>query len=212
MSGPWADGAALKAAILRKADREDLSDRIDEFVRLAEKQIDDDLELRFVETIYTGTFDGTTDLLELPAGAREPIYFWITAPTRVRVDVVSPARFQELQAAQAGEPYPLGVMAEGLGLRFTSAPGDDVTWELKALAELPSLTDSGSNWLLENGPMTLFYAGLMQLATEVEDATAYLAWERLYTASRDRLRRREWRSRAGVGGGSLAPRPRGPTP
>ena len=209
MAGPYANGSDIKAAILDRAARPDLTDVVDEFLRMAEIDAQRELNLRFCDAVVTGSFDGSTDVLTLPDGSIDVRALWLLEP-RQTIDVVGPAQWLAVAAQEQGSNNPTAGMWEGLTIRLTATPASGRGYELHHLTELPSLTDASTNWLLDNGPDVLLYGGLVHLAAHLHDDAAIQRWAGLQAGPLARLKRLEWRAKAGHG--PLYARPRGPTP
>jgi len=212
MAGPYADGSALKADIIEVSGREDRAPKVDTFLRLCEIMVQRELGMRFTKTVVTGTFDGTTDLLELPADCIRPDALWITSPARYEVELVSEQQFATLQAQQEGSLLPIGGVSEGLSIRLSTTPAAGTAYELRYTAGLPAIQDgtlSADHWLLENGPDVLLYGSLMHLAADVPDDVALTRYTGIFQPLLQSLKKLEWRAR--LHGRGFA-RSRRPTP
>jgi hypothetical protein len=188
--------------------RNDLNERIPDFIHLTEVDISRGLNLREQETSVEGTFTAGQDYIEMPEDLQLPRNLRIdTNPIR-NVEILSMPSFNNARqrASNSGNPYPWAATMVGDRLMLAGTPGADDAYTLFYLGRLLPLSSSNStNRILKDAPDALLYGSLMHSAPYIGDDQRIQLWGTLYSQGKEAYRRFEWRSR--TSGGPLRIRP-----
>jgi hypothetical protein len=188
--------------------RNDMNERIPDFVRLVEADLSRGLNLREQETQKSGVFIEEQDYLDMPADLQIPRHLRIdTDPIRM-VSIVSMDKFTGVRenAGNLGFPFPLAATMVGDRLYLAPGPKGADAYTLFYLGRLLSLSSSNTtNRILKDAPDALLYGALMHSAPYIGDDERLPLWGTLYGQAKEDYRRFEWRSR--TSGGPLRVRP-----
>ena len=188
--------------------RNDLNDRIPDFIRLVEIDLSRGMNLRAQEAIKNGALVAGQDYLDMPEDLQTLRMFRIdTDPIRI-ISIVSMETFTSIKESQgdSGEPQPLGGTLVGDRLYLAPAPTGGDPYTLFYLARLLPLSSSNStNRILKDAPDALLYGALMHSAPYIGDDERTALWGTLYGQAKEDYKRLEWRAR--TGGGPLRIRP-----
>jgi len=167
----------LKASIAGWLHRTDLEDVIPDFVMLAEKRINGDLEARLAEGITTlATTPGDPGVL-LPADFAEMRS--LSMPGYGRLTYVTPAAFDQLDPAAASAPAKYTVT--GNLIRLAPTPTTVHALQMVYRGGVPALADSsGTNWLIEQNADLYLAATMCEALMYTRDAAELQKWEAKY--------------------------------
>ena len=189
------DFGELKSAIANWLERSDLTDRIPEFVSLAEDRIAQDtrLRIRAMETATDLTISSQTTAL--PTGFIEARRLYIDGTPRRRVEFLTPENFWIRHLAnQAGTPKFFTI--EGDDLVVGPAPDSSKTGKLLYFKRFDALSaDTDTNWLLSNARGVLLYGALVESAPFLGDDPRILTWASLYDDIAEKVDRANRRDR-----------------
>jgi hypothetical protein len=186
--------------------RNDLAQRIPDFIRLTEADLSRSLNLRAQETSKDGTLVADQDWIPMPDDLQVLRQLKINSNPLNLVNIVSIDAFQSIaQEYVSGTRTMAGCMI-GDRMYLSPAPGTAETYTLYYLARLMPLSPSNStNRILKDAPDALLYGSLMHSAPYIGDDQRAQMWSTLYGQFKEDYRRLEWRSR--TGGGPLRIRP-----
>lgn len=187
--------AELKTAIANWLNRDDLTDRIPEFITMAEANLNRDLRhYKMVERV-----DATLDsrYVQLPNNWVETLRFSITSTPTYRLELASlddMLEFRENTSDTSGIPRYYAHVGESIEVYPT--PDAERTMQLTYYEEIPALSDSNTyNWLLQDAPDVYLYGSLVHSAPFLLDDARLGTWGNLYAtalaslqASSDRTR------------------------
>jgi hypothetical protein len=180
--------AGLKDSIAGWLNRTNLTERIPDFVAMAEADINSVLrDRRMIVTVTAPSECGSialpTDWLEAQdvrmVGAETPLrYLPLSEANAARTQAFSPPRFYTLRG-------------NGLGLLPVPPADEDGAFpevQLTYYARLPALTgDAETNWLLDQEPEVYLYAALLKAAPFMVDDERVPMWKSLYDNAIARL-------------------------
>ena len=166
----------LKQAIGNWLGREDLTNRIPEFIALAEDRIARNLRVQAMETTATLTISSSS--ASVPSGYLETIRLYLTSDTRRKLDYMSPAVFQTRNAQfDSGDPQIFTI--EGTAFKF--APTGDGTAELLYYKRFDALSSNAdANWILTNARGLLLYGSLLEAYLFLEDDAGVAQYATLF--------------------------------
>lgn len=164
----------LKQAVGNWLGRDDLTNRIPEFISMAEDRIARNLRIQAMETSADLTISSQT--VDQPAGYLETIRLYLDDSDRKKLDYMSPGVFWTRQAAlESGKPKIYTI--EDQDFVFAPSPTSTYTGKLLYYKKFDALSsNSDTNWLLTNARGLLLYGTLLEAYEFLEDdagATRY---------------------------------------
>ena len=195
---------ALKEAVADWLAREDLEPQIEDFIWLAECDVQRQIRFRMLDTIKEGTSVDGQNYIDLPLDYAEGGFLnWISDRSLPSIEVVSydiMARHQKNPAltARTGGDTSVGTV-HGNRLHVGQAPGE-VTYELFYKAGVQHLGgENQSNHILREYPDLLLFGSLLFAAPFLGADERIQTWLGFYENSKEETRMAEWRSRSGHG-------------
>ena len=176
----------LAEAIASALMRDDLTDQIPLFIRLAETSISRSLRISDMETIATATLDENGEV-GLPADFVELIDARVGANTwgsLTPITLSQQMRDYGLLSGGVGSNY---VVTGNTISTFPASGEGDIT--IVYYAKLPALTPGNGNWLLTKAPDVYLYGSLKHWAPWLEDDNRIQVWEGLYQQALSEVRR-----------------------
>jgi hypothetical protein len=195
----------LQDAIANWLARDDLTDRIPEFIALAEAKFNRDLRSNLMETRATATVD---------TGSSEPEFIALPGDfqtmRRVRLSsVTGKPRLLPLTGQQADDFRYGSSNATGQPVYFTIfgdemelVPTPDAAYEIEMVyrADLDALADDNTeNWLLTAAPDAYLYGALMEAAAFTRDDERISTWAAAYKYAIETLNQRAQDQQYGAG-------------
>tara|TARA_Y100001973_G_scaffold75768_1_gene110738 strand:- start:44 stop:685 length:642 start_codon:yes stop_codon:yes gene_type:complete len=183
--------------------RDDLGDRIPDFVWLAECEIQRDLNLRMNDSVYESTSVSGQDYVSLPEDFAEAVLFeWkdsSKSPVSISsFDVVS--SFQKknrYRSSETSTPRSGAVFGDRLYLGPVPSASDFRLFYRSGVSHLSHLNKT--NDVLRKYPDALLYGSLLHSAPYLGEDERALGWVQLYDRAKDSAFKEEWRSRTGHG-------------
>ena len=152
----------LQTAVANWLDRDDLTDRIPEFISLAEARFNRDLRIRAMETKQTASTVANQRNYALPTGYLQMRNFQVNVtPVRV-LEYVTPEIYDRLYGSTAnGIPVYYTLLANEIQLG--PIPDSVMTVEMTFYKIFDALSGTTpTNWVLTNAPDVYLYAALME--------------------------------------------------
>ena len=155
--------AELKTATANWLDRSDLTDRIPEFISLAEARFNRILRIRDMETVSTAisTVAGTREY-DLPTGFVQMKEFHLTTDPITPLSYITPEMMSRLEAGSSkSKPQVFTVIADKVRL----GPNPDAVYTTSMLyyKKTTALSDSATtNDMLTNNPDVYLYGSLLE--------------------------------------------------
>lgn len=171
----------LKTAVSNWLARSDLTDRIPEFIALAEARMSRALETRTQEKRATSTLTVGDAYVLLPSDLRSVRSVKLqTSPVEV-LDYLSPEAIDS-NYPTTGNGMPRAYTVIGGEIKFAPAPDDDYTVEITYLTGVPALSDAApTNTLLTRYPDAYLYGALASAAVYLMDDPRVPQFEQLWT-------------------------------
>ena len=155
--------AQLKTAAANWLDRSDLTDRIPEFITLAEARFNRILRIRDMETVSTAitTTAGTREY-NLPTGYVQMKEFHLTTDPLTSLAYITPEMMSRLWAGSGtGKSQVYTIIADKV--RLGPSPGDAYTTSMLYYKTFTALSDSATtNDMLTNNPDVYLYGTLLE--------------------------------------------------
>lgn len=152
----------LKTAVANWLDRDDLTDRIPEFVALCEARFNRALRIRAMETKQTASTVAGQRNLALPARFIQMRNFQVNTTNLTPLQYVTPEIYDRLYGtANTGTPEVYTIIADEL--QFGPVPATAQTVEMLFYQSFEALSDSNTtNWVITNAPDVYLYGSLME--------------------------------------------------
>ena len=172
----------LQTSVANWLNRDDLTDKIPDFITLAEASFDREIRHWRMEKRANAAIDGR--FTALPADFLEVVRFHLTADERV-LDLVTPLSLQKkrFQAANAtGTPQCFSIISGSFEVYPT--PDASHTGQIYYYAKTTPLSSTvASNWVLEHFPDTYLYGTLIHSAPYLIDDARLATWSALYQSA-----------------------------
>ncbi len=201
--------AELHTAVANWLNRSDLTDRIAEFISLAEAQLNRLLRTR--EMLTRATASAASQYVSLPTDYLEMMNIELsgTSPPKRLVYITSDRSddYREKQNNKTGKPNYYTI--EGTSIQLLPTPDTTYTLQLNYFQDIPALSglaDSGNNWLLVSHPDIYLFGTLLQSAPYLMDPQSIGTWGTMYTQALQELQTSDEKSR--YSGGTLNMRPK----
>ena len=201
--------AELKTAISNWLNRSDLTDRIPEFITLAEAQFNRLLRTR--EMLARSTATSAAQYVSLPTDFLEMLNIELTSTTPPkRIVYITSDRsddYREKRNDVAGTPSHYTI--EGNAIQLQPTPDKSYTIQMNYYKDIPALSvqgDSGDNWLLTSHPDIYLYGTLVQASPYLMDQESGKIWDGLLARSLLELKISDEKST--YSGGTLNMRPK----
>jgi len=177
--------ATLKTAIADFLNRDDLESAIENFIALAESQINRDLKHWKMETRSSGQQSAGDEYMQLPADWMETIRFSVTDNGTSPINLMSRASMSDKRGANndtSGTPTHY-THADGQ-IQLYPTPSAETNLELLYYAKTDGLSDSNDdNWILLEAPDVYLYGALLHSAPYLGEDERIAIWAQMYSAS-----------------------------
>ena len=152
----------LKTAVANWLDRDDLADRIPEFIALAEARMNRVLRLRMMESKYTASTIASQRNYALPTSYIQMRNFQLNTSPITSLSYVSPEIYDRLWGgSQGGIPQFYTIIANELQLG--PIPGSVITMEMLFYKKISALSASNTTELmLTDNPDVYLYGALLE--------------------------------------------------
>jgi len=170
----------LKASISARLDRDFDDSDLDDFIYLAEREMERVLTVPYRETYATIGVSGATEAL--PTGFKRMRRLTLLTDPKRQLEQVSPAVLDSNWPCNTtGVPQAYAIVGDSI--HFAPAPDGDYTASIIYEAKITALTEtSPSNWLLERHPDAYFYGALVQAADFIEDPSKIGRYRAMFDA------------------------------
>ena len=154
--------AELKTAVANWLDRNDLTDRIPEFIALAEARMNRVLRLRMMESKYTASTVAAQRNYNLPTGYVQMRNFQINTSPITPLQYVSPEIYDRLWGGSTGgTPQFYTIIANEIQLG--PIPGSVLTMEMLFYKKITALSASNTTeQMLTDNPDIYLYGALLE--------------------------------------------------
>tara|TARA_Y100000361_G_C11116812_1_gene320863 strand:- start:435 stop:1052 length:618 start_codon:yes stop_codon:yes gene_type:complete len=179
---PLSNYTELQASIADTLNRDDLTNAIPDFIKLAEAQLGRDLRHWRMEDRANAVADA--QYLALPNNFIAPIRITIPASPSYTLELVSPFQISKLRMENSdntGRPEYYAVVDGAFELYPT--PDADYTVELVYYEAIPDIAVNTTNWLLTNYPDAYLYGTLIHSSPYLQEDQRVAVWNTLYLNS-----------------------------
>jgi hypothetical protein len=170
--------AELKLGIANWLGREELTNRIPEFVAMAEDRIAMDLRVQAMET--TSDLTISSQRVSFPTGFLEVRRLYLNSSDDKPLDYfVPPVFWTRTFANETGQPDAFTI--EGQEFVFAPSPSTTYTGKLLYYKRFTALSAAAdTNWILSNARGLLLYGALIEAYTYLEDDAGTLKMAAMY--------------------------------
>ena len=179
----------LKTAVADFLNRDDLTSATENFIALAEAQINRDIRHWKMETRSSGQQSAGDEYSQVPANWMETIRFHVTDNGTSPLNILSRAAMSDKRASKED--------ATGTPTHYTHADGQfqlyptpsaTTNTELLYYAKTTALSSSNSdNWLLLEAPDVYLYGALLHSAPYLGEDERIAVWAQMYSAAVQQL-------------------------
>lgn len=181
----------LKTAVANWINRSDLTDRIPEFIALAEANIARDVRARFMEKRVTATVESQYE--ELPSDLIELRNIQINSDPIQRLEYMLP---EAIDAHVTGTGKPKYYTVLGTELQLAPTPDAEYTVEIAYYARPTAFSaDADTNDLLTNYPGLYLYGALLAAEPFLHNDERLATWSALYQREVESINRTDRRAR-----------------
>jgi len=189
----------LKDAIADWLDRSDLTDRIPDFIALAEARLNRELRIRPMEVRSTMTTTVGQRYFNLPGGYLQMRNFQINTNPITPLEYITPEMLDRLYGSNTtGKPRAYSLIGDEIQL--APIPDSEYTIEMAFYEKFTPLGDgtSGtvtSNWLTKNAPDVILYGALIEAEPFIKNDERIQLWLTAYKEAIDKIQKADERDR-----------------
>ena len=168
----------LKAAVANWLDRDDLSDRIPEFISLSEAIFNRTLRIRAMETTVSDSTPSGSKEDALPTGYLQMREIHLVTSPVVSLSYITPEIMYRIRAGSTnGRPTSYTIMGDNI--LFGPTPDAVYTYSMTYYKALAALSDAApTNWAILNAPDLYMYGTLLQAEPFLMNDERVPLWER----------------------------------
>ena len=168
----------LKTAVANWLDRDDLSDRIPEFIAINEAVFNRVLRIRTMETIVTAATVGGTKSYDLPTGYVQMREIHLDTSPITSLQYLTPEMLYRVWAGStSGKPNAYSII--GNQIYFGETPDGAYDYVLTYYKTFDGLSDAEpTNWVILNAPDVYLYGTLLQAEPFLMNDQRIPVWER----------------------------------
>ena len=189
----------LKDAIADWLDRSDLTDRIPDFIALAEARLNRELRIRPMEVRSTMTTTVGQRYFNLPGGYLQMRNFQINTNPITPLEYITPEMLDRLYGSSTtGKPRAYSLIGDEIQL--APIPDSTYTIEMAFYEKFTPLGDGSSgtvtsNWLTKNAPDVLLYGALIEAEPFIKNDERIQLWLTAYKEAIDKIQKADERDR-----------------
>lgn len=190
----------LKTAVGNFLARSDLTDRIPEFISLAEGRLSRELESRSQEKRANATLTASDEFVALPTDLREVRHVKLLTSPNVILEYKSPITLESEFGGSAGRPSAYSIV--GGEIQFRPVPDSAYQVQIIYVGSISALSDSNLvNTILTRHPDAYLSGALTEAYTYLMDEQRAQIYDTKFTRAIEEIKRDE--ERAHYGGGTL---------
>ena len=189
------DYSTLQTAIINWIDRSDISDRVPEFISLAEARINRKLRVRGIADRSTTLLVSGQQYYTLPTDFLQTRNVQITTNPIKTLVYRTPEQIDvEYPSTSSGTPVAFTIIGDEIQLR--PVPSSTDTLEIAYFARPAALSDSNTtNWVITNAPDLLLYGSLIEAEGFLVNDERIGIWKSLYENAMRELNTQEFNGR-----------------
>ena len=170
--------STLQTAVANWLDRSDLTDRVPEFIALAEATFNRVLRLRAMETTVADTTPSGSKEDALPTGYLQMREIHLTTSPVVSLAYITPEIMYRIRAGStSGKPNSYTIVGDNI--LFGPTPDGVYDYSMTYYKSFDALADgTQTNWLILNAPDLYLYGTLLQAEPFLMNDQRVQLWER----------------------------------
>ena len=170
--------STLQTAVANWLDRNDLTDRIPEFVALAEATFNRVLRLRAMETTVADATPSGSKEDALPTGYLQMREIHLSTTPVVSLAYITPEIMYRIRAGStSGKPNSYTIVGDNI--LFGPTPDGAYDYSMTYYKAFDALSDAApTNWLITNAPDLYLYGALLQAEPFLMNDERVALWER----------------------------------
>jgi len=170
--------STLQTAVANWLDRDDLTDRVPEFISLAEATFNRVLRLRAMETTVSDTTPSGSKEDALPTGYLQMREIHLATSPVVSLAYITPEIMYRIRAGStSGKPNSYTIVGDNI--LFGPTPDDAYSYSMTYYKSFDALADNTpTNWLILNAPDLYLYGTLLQAEPFLMNDERVPLWER----------------------------------
>jgi len=170
--------STLQTAVANWLDRNDLTDRVPEFISLAEATFNRVLRLRAMETTVADATPSGSKEDALPTGYLQMREIHLTTTPVVSLAYITPEIMYRIRAGStSGKPNSYTVVGDNI--LFGPTPDGAYDYSMTYYKAFDALSDAApTNWLVTNAPDLYLYGTLLQAEPFLMNDERVALWER----------------------------------
>ena len=170
--------STLQTAVANWLDRNDLTDRIPEFISLAEATFNRVLRLRAMETTVADTTPSGSKEDALPTGYLQMREVHLATTPVVSLSYITPEIMYRIRAGStSGKPNSYTIVGDNI--LFGPTPDGAYDYSMTYYKAFDALSDAApTNWLITNAPDLYLYGALLQAEPFLMNDERVALWER----------------------------------
>ena len=170
--------STLQTAVANWLDRNDLTDRIPEFVALAEATFNRVLRLRAMETTVADATPSGSKEDALPTGYLQMREIHLATTPVVSLSYITPEIMYRIRAGStSGKPNSYTIVGDNI--LFGPTPDGAYDYSMTYYKAFDALSDAApTNWLITNAPDLYLYGALLQAEPFLMNDERVALWER----------------------------------
>jgi hypothetical protein len=186
--------AHLQTAVLDWLNRSDLTGPVVDWITLAEKRMNGDLDARLQDTVTTLSTVGGTATVATPTDVVNIRSLTVQSSPNMVLNYLTPDQYNVQYAfSDTGTPRSFTV----IGTNIYLGPIPDAVYSIQCVykAQVPALsTGNTTNWLLTNYPQAYLFATLCESVMYTKDQASLAQWEALYREAIQSVNAVDWYS------------------
>ncbi len=183
----------LLSAVAGWLNRTDLTERIPDFITLAESRLNRELRLRVMEEEAALAIASGDRTVALPTGFLEPIGLW-SVESYGRRELIYLSSVQVEVETASGEAYYWTITGPQIELDRPTSPA--LSLILRYLKSFALTEAAPTNWLMTNHPDAYLFAALVEAAPYLRDDNLLAIWSARLQQALNEINAKENRSRS----------------
>jgi len=201
--------ATLQTAVANWLDRSDLTDRIPEFIALAEARMNRTLRLAIMLNVDQTTLGGATALVAgtrdyaLPSGYLQMVDFHLRTSPITTLSYLTPENMNRMWAgSQGGKPLAYTIFSDNASgtpiksVRLGPSPGSAYDYSIMFYKKIDALSDSNTTeQMLTNNPDVYLYGALLEAEPFLMNDQRVQLWATAFQESLNALQEQDNKDR-----------------
>lgn len=188
----------LKTAVANFLARSDLTDRIPEFIALAEARLSRELESRSQEKRANATLTANDEFVALPTDLREVRHVKLTTSPNTVLEYKSPVSLESEYGGATGKPRAYSIV--GGEIQFRPVPDAAYTVQIIYIGGLTALSNSNLvNTVLTRHPDAYLSGALTEAYTYLMDEQRAQVYDGKFSRAIEEIKKDEERAQYGTG-------------